>query len=127
MIEVERAIWRSSDPISLLKQGHLEQAAQNYLQMAFEYLQGGRLHSLSRQSVPVLNHRELETQVLFCKVVLQLGSPEDVQMPEIVPSQVQDFAFSLVELREVPVSPFLQPVKVILNGSTTLWCISHFS
>lgn len=33
-----------------------------------------------------------------------------------VPSQVLDFARPLVELRKVPTSPFLQPVKVPLNG-----------
>lgn len=38
----------------------------------------------------------------------------------------QDFAFSLVELHEVPISPYLQPVNVPLEDSTTLWCISHY-
>jgi len=28
-----------------------------------------------------------------------------------------------VELHEAPLSPFLQPVKLPLNGSTTLWCL----
>jgi len=40
--------------------------------------------------------------------------------PVVVP-HVQDFAFTVVELQEVPVRPFLQPV----NGGTTIWCISH--
>lgn len=31
-------------------------------------------------------------------------------MPVLVPPQVQDFALPLVELYEIPVSPFLQPV-----------------
>jgi len=44
----------------------------------------------------------------------------------IVPPQVQGLAL-LVELREVPVSPFLQPMKVPLNSNTTLWLISHSS
>ncbi|KAK4809169.1 hypothetical protein QYF61_006427 [Mycteria americana] len=39
--------------------------------------------------------------------------------------QVQVFALLLVELHEVPLSLFLQPVEVPLDGSTTLWCISH--
>jgi len=38
---------------------------------------------------------------------------------------VQDFSFLLVELHEVPVNPFLQPVAVLLDGGTTFWCISH--
>jgi len=29
------------------------------------------------------------------------------------------------EVHEVPFSPFLQPVEVPLDGSTTLWCIGH--
>ena len=40
--------------------------------------------------------------------------------------QVQDFRL-LVELHEVPVSPFLQSVVVPLDGSMTLWRISHSS
>jgi len=43
--EVGRDLWRPSRPTPLLKQGHLELAAQDRVQMAFEYLQGGRLHS----------------------------------------------------------------------------------
>ncbi|GAB0185708.1 mitochondrial enolase superfamily member 1 [Grus japonensis] len=40
--------------------------------------------------------------------------------------KVQDLAL-LVELHEVPVSLFLQHVEVPLDGSTTLWHISHSS
>ena len=40
---------------------------------------------------------------------------------------MQIFAVPLAELYEVPVSPFLQPVVVPLDGSTTLWSISHSS
>ena len=56
MAEVGRDLWRSSGPTPLLKQGHPEQAAQDCVQMAFEYLQGWRLHSLPGQPVPVLGH-----------------------------------------------------------------------
>ncbi|KAK4810833.1 hypothetical protein QYF61_008805 [Mycteria americana] len=52
---------------------------------------------------------------------VQLGVHQDPQV------QVQDFALPLVELHEVPVSPFLQSVQVPLDGSTTLWHISHSS
>jgi len=48
-------------------------------------------------------------------------------MLEVVPPQVQDFAPFLCELFEVPVSAFLQPTEVLLDGSTTLRCISYFS
>jgi len=45
-------------PVQLLlpKQGHLEQAAQDHIQVRFEYLQRRRLHNLSGQPVPVLCH-----------------------------------------------------------------------
>lgn len=43
-------IW--SSPV--LKQGHLQQATQDHVQMAFKYLHGGRCQSFCGQSVPVL-------------------------------------------------------------------------
>ncbi|KAK4824703.1 hypothetical protein QYF61_017929 [Mycteria americana] len=57
--------------------------------------------------------------------VAGLFSPHHVVVHWVIPSQLQDFPFPFVELPEVPVSPFLQPVKVPLNGSTTIWHISH--
>lgn len=36
MVEAGRDLWRSSGPASLLKQGDLEQAAQDNVQEAFE-------------------------------------------------------------------------------------------
>jgi len=44
-------------------------------------------------------------------------------MPGVILLQVQDFAFPLLELHEVPASPFLQPTEVHLNGSTILWLL----
>jgi len=41
----------------------------------------------------------------------------------VTPLQLQDLALPIVEFHEVPVSPFLQPVGVPLDGSTTLWHI----
>ena len=59
---------------------------------------------------------------------LQLLSSQLAHKPVLVhgviPLQVQDFAFAFVELHEVPVSLFLQPVEVPLNGSMILWWIS---
>jgi len=40
MVEVGRDLWRSPGLMPLLKQGYLETAAQDHVQMAFEYLQG---------------------------------------------------------------------------------------
>jgi len=55
-----RDLWTSSGPIPLLKQGHLEPVARDHVQVAFEYLQGWRLHSLSLQPVPVLGHPHMD-------------------------------------------------------------------
>lgn len=44
-------LWRSFQPTFLFKQGHLKPTAQDQVQKAFEYLQGGRLHNVSRQFV----------------------------------------------------------------------------
>lgn len=55
-VEVGRDFWKSSGPTFLLKKGHLEQVAQDHVQVAFEDLQGGRLHNHSGQTVPVLCH-----------------------------------------------------------------------
>ena len=49
-----------------------------------------------------------------------LVNPQPVLVHGIIASQVQDF----VELCWVPVSPFLQPVEVSLNGSTTVWSMN---
>lgn len=46
--------------------------------------------------------------------------PPPVLVPGVIPPQWQDFTLLLVELH---VSPFLLLVKVLLGGSTTLWCI----
>jgi len=51
---VGRDLCRSSSPTPLLKQGHLQQAAQDLLQAGLEYLQRRRLHNLPGQPVPVL-------------------------------------------------------------------------
>ena len=55
MAETGKDLWRTSGPNLLLKQ-----VAQDRVQMAFEYLQGGRLHNLPGQLVPVLSHPHRE-------------------------------------------------------------------
>jgi len=42
------------------KQGHLQQAAQDHIQMGFEYLRRRRLHNPSGQAVPGLRHPQSE-------------------------------------------------------------------
>jgi len=54
MVEVGRDLWRSPDPTPFLKLGHIQQAVPDRIQVAFEYLQGRRLHSLPGQPVTVL-------------------------------------------------------------------------
>jgi len=55
-MEVGRDLWRWSSPTTLPNQSHLELVAQDYVQTAFEYLQGGTLQHLSGQPVPVFSH-----------------------------------------------------------------------
>lgn len=40
-----------------------------------------------------------------------------------IPPYMQDFAFSLVELHEIPLSLNPQPVQIPPNGSTAIWSI----
>lgn len=40
-------------------------------------------------------------------------------------SQVQDVTFLFVRNHEISVDSFLQPVKVSLKGSTTIYCVNH--
>lgn len=48
MLEVGKSLHSSSCPNPLLKQGHQEPVASDYIQAAFENLQGWRLHNLSQ-------------------------------------------------------------------------------
>ena len=58
MVGVGRDLCGSSSRNPLLKQGHLEQAAQDLVRVVL--LQRRRLHNLSRQPVPVLCHPQSE-------------------------------------------------------------------
>ena len=55
------------------------------------------------------------------------GWPKHVLVPGVVPPEVQDFPRPVVELHDVLVCPFLQPVHIPLDGSMTLWYMSYFS
>ena len=55
MVRIGRDLWRSSGPTRLPKQSHLQQAAQDYVQADYVYLQR-RFHNLPGQPVPVLRH-----------------------------------------------------------------------
>jgi len=54
MAGVGRDLWGSPSPSALLKQGLLERAARDLIQVGFEYLWRRRLHSPSGQPLPVL-------------------------------------------------------------------------
>lgn len=64
-----------------------------------------------------------DTQILFCKALFQLASPQHILVHGLVPPQVQDFSILLAELDDVPFSPFLQPSEVP-PGSRTSSCVS---
>lgn len=52
-------------------------------------------------------------------------SPQHVLVHGINPPQMQSLALPFVELHKIPLCPFLQPVKVSLNGGMTIWCINQ--
>jgi len=54
MVGAGRDLWRSSSPTPLLKQVHLEQAAQDCIQVGLEYIPRSRLHNPFGQPTPVL-------------------------------------------------------------------------
>lgn len=57
--------------------------------------------------------------LLLCQAASQLDGSQHIQGAGL--------CTSTAELHEVSVIPFLQPFVVLLDGSTTLWCISHSS
>jgi len=65
----------------LLKQGHLELIAQDHVQVAFECLQGQRLHIISGQPVLVLSHPR------YCEVFSDVKR----EPPEFQPVPVASF------------------------------------
>jgi len=52
VVGVGRDLCGSSSPTPLPKQGLLQQAAQDVIQVGLEYLQRGRLHNIPGQPVP---------------------------------------------------------------------------
>jgi len=60
MLGVGGDLCGSSSRTLLPKKGHLQQAAQDLVQAALEYLQRRRLHNLPGQPVPVLCHPQRE-------------------------------------------------------------------
>ena len=70
MVGVGRNLHGSPSPTLLPKQGHLQQAAQDLVQVGLEYLQRRRLHSFPGQPVPGLHH--LQREEVLPRVQLEL-------------------------------------------------------
>jgi len=60
MAGVGRDLCGSSSPTLLPKQGHLQQAAEDLVQVGLEYLQRRRLRNLPGQPVPGRRHPQRE-------------------------------------------------------------------
>jgi len=78
MVGVGRDLCGSSSPTSLPKQGHLQQAAQDFVQAGLEYLQRGRLHNLPGQPVPVFCHPQSQEVLPHVQIIY-----EDFPLPTI--------------------------------------------
>ena len=95
---------------------------------------GGALPNAAQEAIGLLCHKDTllaHVQLLCCyqdsSGPLCLGSSQPVLVAGVTPPQVQDMAFPFVEMQEVPPAPFLQHVKILLNGNTTSWCTGHSS
>ena len=86
MVGLGRDLCGSSNPVPLPKHGHLEQVAQNLVQVGFEYLQRRRIHSLPGQPVPVLRHPQREDVLPHVQTELPL-----LQFVPIAPCPEFDF------------------------------------
>jgi len=84
----------------------------------------GNQGTLLAHGQPVVHQ---DTQGPFHRAALQQVCPKPVLVHGVVPPQVQDPAFALVEPHQVPLCPTLQPIQVTLNRSTAFWCIYHSS
>jgi len=72
MLGVGRDLCGSSSPTPLPKHDHLEQAAQDLVQVGLEYLQRRRLHTLPGQPVPGLHHPQSEEVLPHVQLELPL-------------------------------------------------------
>ena len=68
-----------------------------------------------------------DTQVPLCRAPFQQVIPLPVLVHAVVPPQARDSTLVFVKPHLVPLCSTLQPVQVLLNGSTAFWCVSHFS
>lgn len=93
------------------------------------------LHSRVTHCVSILHHHRgalltcsqlllhQDTKVFFCKADPHPVCPQPTLLHGVAPSQVQDSALAFVKFYEVSVSPILQFVEALLNGSPALQSI----
>ena len=72
MVGVGRDLCGSPSPNPLPKQGHLQQAAQDLVQVGLEYLQRRKIHNLSGQLVPGLRHPQSKEVLPHAQVELPM-------------------------------------------------------
>lgn len=58
---------------------------------------------------------------IWTSLSIYWGHPSAYLGAGAAPTQVQDFKIPLVEHHDVPISPFLQPAQMPLDGNTALW------
>lgn len=61
-----------------------------------------------------------DPQVFLCQTAFQPVSPQCAVVPGVFLPQVWVLTFTFGEFHDVLVNPFLQPVDISLNGSTTI-------
>ena len=95
MVGAGRDLWGSSSPTLLPKQGHLQQAAQDLVQVTFEYLQRRRLHNPLGHPVPVLRHPQTKAVLPHVQTELPV-----LQFVPVAPCPVAGHKKSLEELEK---------------------------
>lgn len=63
---------------------------------------------------------------LFYTAACQPGGAQSVLSCGVIPSQTQYYAFTFVELHEVPIKPILHTVEVPLKSCPVLHCCLQF-
>lgn len=88
-----------------------------YIQSEFPFLHLLPVVFLLFASAKSLAYVQLVYQ-LSAMLLLSHSVPSQYCCTECALSEVHDFVFSFTEFREVPITLFLQPVKILLDGST---------
>ncbi|TRZ16552.1 hypothetical protein HGM15179_010605 [Zosterops borbonicus] len=66
----------------------------------------------------------MDPKILVCKAVFHPDCIQPVLVHGIIPADVQELVFVIVEINNVLVRPFLGPVEVCVNGNMPIWCIN---